>query len=431
MSLRIPLAKPEITNADREAVMAVLRTPHLSMGPKVDEFERAVCDYTESKYAVAVNSGTSALHIAVRMLRLEPGSEVIVPSFTFSAALNVILQEGLRPKFVDIDPETFNTTPELVASAITERTRLILAVHTFGFPVDVEALRDVAVHGGSRTGRPRRTIHLIEDACEALGAEIRGRKAGTIGEAGTFAFYPNKQITTGEGAVLVTSDEQLAAHARRLRNQGRDPALDWHQHVEIGFSCRLSDIHCALGISQLARIEKTIARRQALAETYNRELARVEGIVRPALASADERISWFVYPVTLGADFSVKDRDGICESLARKGIASGRYFAPLHQQPVLAQLLAKNGKGWGTLAKGWGLRAKESLPRKQKPAADLKGWGGPIQGAASGTASRLAQTELVADRVIALPFFNELTVGEIQEVCGTLEETIRELRRKR
>ena len=379
MSLRIPLAKPEITDADREAVMAVLRTPQLSLGPKVGEFERAICDYTGSKFAVAVNSGTSALHLAVRGLGLKAGDEVIVPSFTFSAVLNVILQEGLRPRFVDIDPASYNTTPDLVAAAITERTGLILAVHTFGFPVDAVALRQIA---------DQRGIRLIEDSCEALGAEIQGRKAGTVGEAGLYAFYPNKQITTGEGGVLVTPDERLAAQARRLRNQGRDAGLGWHQHSEIGYSYRLSDINCALGISQLARIEKIIARREELAEIYDRELARVSEVVRPLLTSAVGRISWFVYPARLAEEFGAKDRDWICESLARKGIASGKYFAPLHQQPVLATHAPAN--------------VSPEPPR----------------------------TEFVAERVIALPFFNELTEAEIQEVCGALEESIRELQRK-
>jgi perosamine synthetase len=393
MSPRIPLAKPEITDADREAVMEVLRTPHLSMGPKVAEFEQAICDYTGSRFAVAVNSGTSALHIAVRALGLERGAEVILPSFTFPALLNVILQEGLQPRFVDIDPATYNTTPDLVASAITERTQLILAVHTFGFPVDVEGVQTLL---DSRQD-PRHTIHLIEDACEALGADVHGSKAGTLGEAGLFAFYPNKQITTGEGGVLVTSEERLAAHAQRLRNQGRDPALDWYQHAEIGFSYRLSDINCALGISQLARIEKIVARRQKLAEIYDRELAGVGEIIRPSLTSGLGRISWFVYPARLRAEFGATDRDWICESLAEKGIATGRYFAPLHQQPVLAaHRFAKNAKGWGS----------------------------------QGTSSNLRQTEFVADRVIALPFFNELTEAEIQEACGALAESIRELRRK-
>jgi perosamine synthetase len=192
--------------------------------------------------------------------------------------------------------------------------------------VGTEALREIA---------NRRGVHLVEDACEALGADVRGRKAGTLGEAGMFAFYPNKQITTGEGGVLVTSDEELAVRARRLRNQGRDSSLDWHQHAEVGFSYRLSDINCALGISQLARIEQIVAQRQKLAETYDRELAKIGGITRPTLSSAVGRIGWFVYPVRLTAEFAAQDRDWICESLARKGIASGRYFAPLHQQPVL------------------------------------------------------------------------------------------------
>jgi perosamine synthetase len=423
MKLRIPLAKPEITDADREAVMDVLRTPHLSMGPKVGEFEQAICDYTGSQYAVAVNSGTSALHIAVRTLGLKPGAEVILPSFTFSALLNVILQEGLRPRFVDIDPLTYNTTPDLVAAAITERTRLILAVHTFGFPVDVDALRDVALRGISRAERARHTIHLIEDSCEALGAEVRGKKAGTLGEAGLFAFYANKQITTGEGGVLVTGDEQLAVRARQFRNQGRDPSLDWHQHAEIGFSCRLSDITCALGISQLARIERTVARRQKLAESYDRELQSIGEIIRPSLSSSVGRISWFVYPVRLAGEFSRKDRDLICESLARKGIASGRYFAPLHQQPVLAHSFAKS-------AKGWGAQGTTSPPGKNRT-ANLKGWGAQAGSPAPPDSSfSLPQTEIVAERVIALPFFNELTEGEIHEVCGALEESIRELRRR-
>ncbi len=426
MNVRIPLAKPEITDSDREAVLAVLRTPHLSMGPKLGEFEQAFCDYTGSKYVVAVNSGTSALHLAVRALGVEPGAEVILPSFTFSALLNVILQEGLKPKFVDIDPTTYNTTPEIIAAAITLRTRLILAVHTFGFPVDVEALQEVATHpGSSRTGPrstspstslrasarragPRHTghtIHLIEDACEAVGAEVRGRKAGSLGEAGLFAFYPNKQITTGEGGALVTSNEQLARHAAQLRNQGRDSSQDWHQHAEIGFSYRLSDINCALGISQLDRIEQVVERRQKLAEIYDRELADVAEIIRPPVTSRVGRISWFIYPVQLTEEFSTKHRDWICESLRSKGIGTGRYFAPLHLQPVLKTLpFAQNAKEWGTQNRASGTPADVS--------------------------SRLRQTEFVADRLIALPFFNELTEAEIQEVCGALEESVCELRRK-
>jgi perosamine synthetase len=384
MKMRIPLAKPEITDSDREAVLDVLRTPYLSSGPKVQEFEQAICEYTGSQYAVALNSGTSALQIAVRSLGLEFGAEVILPSFTFSALLNVMLQEGLRPKFVDIDPESYNPTPDLISAAITEKTGLILAVHTFGIPADVPGIIS-AISSPSRAGQPRHTIQIIEDACEALGTEVEGRKAGTIGHAGLFAFYPNKQITTGEGGVLVTSDERLARRARILRNQGRDPTLSWEDHAEIGFSYRLSDINCALGISQLKRLECVIEKRQHLAESYEQRLSGVKDLICPPLSNSIGRISWFVYPVRLSDRFTRADRDWICESLAQMGIATGKYFAPLHRQPVLQK--------------------------------------------ARMTFSKLPNTEFIADRVIALPFFNALTDAEIEEVSTLLEDSIHDCRR--
>jgi perosamine synthetase len=397
MNIRIPLAKPEITDADREAVLDVLRTAYLSMGPKLGEFEQAICDYSGCKHAVAVNSGTSALHLAVRALGLERGAEVILPSFTFSALLNIILQEGLRPKFVDIDPDTYNVTPELVAAAITPRTRLIIAVHTFGFPVDVKSLLVAAKNPGHlRAGNstslkagPNHKVHVIEDACEALGADVSGAKAGSFGDAALYAFYPNKQITTGEGGVLVTSSEKVASQARKLRNQGRDPALNWLQHAEVGFSYRLSDINCALGISQLQRIDEIITRRQKLAEIYDRALAAVANIRTPPLKNDVGRISWFVYPIRLTKEFARADRDRICESMGHKGIATGRYFAPLHLQPVFATAT-------------WRGAPKLHLPN----------------------------TESLADRVITLPFFNQLTENDIQEVCGALAESIDDVRRK-
>jgi perosamine synthetase len=281
-------------------------------------------------------------------------------------------------------------TPTLLAAAMTERTRLVLAVHTFGFPVDVGSLRELAEKSGqSRVGRPRHKLHMIEDACEALGAEVCGTKVGAFGDAGLFAFYPNKQITTGEGGVLVTSSEKIASQARKLRNQGRDPELDWLQHAEIGFSYRLSDINCALGISQLKRIEEIIARRQKLAEIYDRELAAISNIRRPPLKSDGGRISWFAYPVQLSEEFTRAPRDRICELMGHKGIATGRYFAPLHLQPVFRAAM----------------------------------WRGAPK-------LRLPNTEFVSDRVITLPFFNQLTENEIQEVCGALAESIDELGRK-
>jgi len=274
MNLRIPLAKPELTEVDRKAVMDVLKTPYLSSGPKVAEFERAMCDYTGAAHAVAVNSGTSALQLAIRALGIERGAEVVVPSYTFSALLNAILLEGLRPRFVDLDACSYNCSAESMLRVITPETRLIMVVHTFGFPVDgIKIVEDVRRTAGGKR------IHVIEDACEALGAEANGRKAGTVADAGLFAFYPNKQITTGEGGMLVTSDENLAQRAARLRNQGRDPALGWNSQAEVGFSYRISDINCALGISQLARIEAVIQKRQMLAETYHGALAGISRLI--------------------------------------------------------------------------------------------------------------------------------------------------------
>jgi len=385
MKMRIPLAKPEITDADREAVLDVLRTPYLSSGPKVQEFEQAIRHYAGSEHAVALNSGTSALQIAVRSFGLELGAEVILPSFAFSALLNVVLQEGLQPKFVDIDSESYNTTPELIAAAITEDTQLVIAVHTFGIPADVPGIIS-AISSLSRAGRPGHTIRVIEDACEGLGTEVEGGKAGILGDAGLFAFYANKRIATGEGGVLVTSDERLARQARILRNQGRDPTLSWEDHAEIGFSYRLSDMNCALGISQLKRLEYVTEKRQHLAESYDRRLTGIGDLARPPRSNVIGRISWFLYPVRLSDRFTRADRDWICDSLASEGIATGRYFAPLHRQPVL--------RNCGV------------------------------------TTTELPNTESVADRVIALPFFNELTEAEVEQVCSELEDSIHKWLRK-
>jgi perosamine synthetase len=389
MTFRIPLAQPEVTDTDRSAVMEVLHTPFLSSGPKVGEFERAISGYTGAAHAVAVNSGTSALQLAIRALGIPRGAEVILPSFTFSAVLNVILLEGLRPRFVDIDPASYNCTPEAVKAAIAPDTRLIIAVHTFGFPVDVLSIAKAAQAAASKN---KVRIPVVEDACESLGAEVHGSKAGTFGDVGLFAFYPNKQITTGEGGMLVTSDEQIGRKAAQLRNQGRDPDLVWNSHAEVGYSYRISDINCALGISQLSRIEGVLERRQMLAEIYNRELARIPQIVRPPRTSSVGRISWFVYPVQLSEEFSAADRDLVCDLMARKGVATGKYFSPLHRQPVLGSS-----------------DEIQKLATKEGPA--------------------LINTEFVADRVVALPFFNELTEAEIQEVCRGLEESLREVGR--
>ena len=405
MNLRIPLAKPELTEVDRKAVMDVLKTPYLSSGPKVAEFERAMCDYTGAAHAVAVNSGTSALQLAIRALGIERGAEVVVPSYTFSALLNAILLEGLRPRFVDLDACSYNCSAESMLRVITPETRLIMVVHTFGFPVDgIKIVEDVRRTAGGKR------IHVIEDACEALGAEANGRKAGTVADAGLFAFYPNKQITTGEGGLLVTVDEKIAYKAAQLRNQGRNPSLGWNSHAEVGFSYRIPDINCALGSSQLSRVESIIARRQILAEMYDRELAGIPQIVRPSLTSEVGRISWFVYPVQLAAEFTREDRDAVCDALVRQGIATGRYFAPLHRQSVLGTFCTRPFATEGT-------ELHRGKPTEETQRTEARG-------------TQLPNTEFVADRVVALPFFNELSAREIHEVCCALDESLTGLRRK-
>ncbi len=376
MKQRIPLAKPEILQSDKDAVLEVLNTSQLSMGSQLRAFEEALCSYTGSRFAVAVNSGTSALHLCLRVLSLPQGAEVVLPSFTFAAPLNVLIQEGLRPIFCDVDPATLNTTPENVTAAFSPNTRAIIAVHTFGRPLAMEKIREIA---------DARGILVIEDACEALGAQASLKKAGTGGQVGALAFYPNKQITTGEGGVFLTGNSDFAEHARRMRNQGRDPSFGLLQHVEAGYSYRLSEMNCALGASQLRRIEEIIQRRQAIAQLYDARLAKISEIIRPPLSSPDGRISWFAYVVQVAPPLGAECRDFLCGALSQKGIGSGKYFPPLHLQPVLAGAL--------------------------RP--------------------RLPNTESVANRVIALPFFNQITEAEVDEVCAALSESlVRFFRRK-
>jgi perosamine synthetase len=361
--MRIPLSAPDITELEIEAVVRVLRTPRLSLGPVAEQFEAAVAGSVSLPHAVAVSSGTAGLHLCVRALDIGEGDEVIVPSFTFIAAANVIRYERAVPVFVDIDPETLNIDPGRIEEAITPRTRAILVPHTFGRPADMESILEISERHG---------LLVIEDACEAIGAEYRERKAGSMGRVGVFAFYPNKQITTGEGGMVVTANPVLAGRIRALRNQGRYETDDWFQHTELGYNYRISEINCALGLAQMTRLETILGRREAVASAYNQRLQSYADLILPALTSPAGRISWFVYVVRVR--FPHK-RDEIIKSLAAAGIASGRYFAPIHLQPSYAA------------------------------------WRSP---------SRLVVTEAEASRTLALPFFNQIETSAIDEVCQTL-----------
>lgn len=372
MNLRIPLASPDITEAEIEAVVAVMRTSSLSLGPKLDEFEHALAAYHAMPDAIAVSSGTAALHLALRALDIREGDEVVVPSFTFIAVASVITYERAVPVFVDIDPITLNIDPQCVKAAITARTRAIIVVHNFGVPADMDALLSIA-----------REHHLfvIEDACEAIGATYNDQRIGTFGDLSVIAFYPNKQITTGEGGAVLTRDPRVADRIRALRNQGRYPSSEWFQHSEIGYNYRLSEMACALGIIQLSRLPDILAQRTRVAGRYDTLLASINGVDRPPLMLPSLEISWFVYVVRLAEGLGPDARDEILRAMQEQGIGCARYFAPIHLQPA-------------------------------------------FEDSSSAKLATLPITESVARRTLALPFFNKLSPGDAEEVAKALSTAI-------
>jgi perosamine synthetase len=325
---KIELASPDVREEDIEAVVSVLRTRWLSLGPKLMEFEQAVAARVGCRHGVAVNSGTSALHLIVRALGLSDGDEVITTPYSFIASANCLLYERAVPKFVDIDPTTLNLDATAVEGAVTDRTRAILGVDVFGLPADWPRLRELSERHG---------LALIEDSCEALGARRRAPGggwgfAGSLADAGAFAFYPNKQITTGEGGVIVTDDAELAALCRSLRNQGRDVGAEWVEHARLGYNYRLSDINCALGLAQLTRLEEMLAARRAVAGWYGELLGDHPALMLPAEHDDCER-SWFVYVVRLLGCPGGEALKAVMRELRGRGIACGNYFPPIHLQP--------------------------------------------------------------------------------------------------
>ncbi|MGA3262971.1 MAG: DegT/DnrJ/EryC1/StrS family aminotransferase [Terracidiphilus sp.] len=367
MTARIPLSSPDITQAEIDAVTAVLRTPHLSMGSELAAFEAALAAYHSVPHAVCVSSGTAGLHLALLTLGIGEGDEVIVPSFAFVAVANAVLQLRATPVFAEIDPVTLNLDPAAVERAVTPRTRALLVVHTFGVPAEMDALQAIArLHG----------LALIEDASEAIGAQFQGKRAGSFGDLAVLGFYPNKQLTTGEGGVVLARDVGHAARLRSLRNQGRSGSGDWLDHGEPGYNYRLSELACALGRVQLSRIGEMLALRQAAAQRYDALLNSIPSLELPPPTLPNRAISWFVYVVRLPQQV---DRDRVQASLARRGIATGRYFAPIHLQPA-----------WRSHS--------------------------------SAGAAALPITESIARRTLALPFFNRITTGQQEEVSAALRE---------
>jgi len=377
----IPLARPELGPREEELLLEVVRSGSLSLGPKLDQFERDFSDWIGGDvYAVAVSSGTAALHLAVRAVGWGEDAEVVTSPLSFVASTNALLYEGAKPVFADIDPITLNLDPEKAAEAVGEKTAGLLPVHIFGYPADLPAFGKLADDRG---------LGLIEDACQALGAIDRtGKRIGLDGNLATFAFYANKQMTTGEGGILVTPDKKVAEGVRSERNQGRAPDMDQLEHDRLGFNYRLSDLHAAIGIAQLERLDELLSARENVAALYRERLTMLgaeplgehddHDIVLPCENNGDERRSWFVFCVQL-PDGS--DRDAVIKSLAANGIASKAYLPCIHLLPPYRERFGYVGGEF------------------------------PI-------------AERVAERSLALPFFTSMTESQVDRVCTALGEAL-------
>lgn len=339
--MKIPMSSPDLTDADRQAVIEVINTPNLSLGPKVVEFEKAFCEYTGAKHAIAVNSGTAGLHLCVRAAGIGPGDLVITTPFSFVASTNALLFENAIPVFVDVDPKTGNIDVEQAADAVKNIDRYLprkptvdgrrstvkalLPVDVFGQPAALDELTAIAREHG---------LKVIEDSCEALGATYKGQQAGTFGDYGIFAFYPNKQMTTGEGGIVITDDDQAAALMRALRNQGRAPGDTWLSHTYLGYNYRLDEMSCALGITQLRRLDEMLVKREQVAAWYAERLAEIPGIEIPFIAPETTRMSWFVYVIRIDGKI---DRGEFAKRLEARGVPVRPYFLPIHLQPYMVE----------------------------------------------------------------------------------------------
>ncbi|MBT9141291.1 MAG: GDP-perosamine synthase [Dehalococcoidia bacterium] len=374
--MKIPLAKPDITNLERKAVLEVLKTPYLSLGPRLKEFEKKIAKFVGVKYAIATNSGTSALHLIIRAFGIKEGDEVITTPFSFISSANCILYEGAKPVFIDINEKTLNIDPNKIESKITKKTKAILAVDVFGHPADWDELSKIA---------RKHKLFLIEDSAEALGAEYKGKKCGSFGDTAILSFYPNKQITTGEGGMVVTNNKKIADLCKSMVNQGRKTkGGKWLEHVRLGYNYRLDELSCALGISQLKRINEILKKRERVAKMYNERLGEFSEVEIPYV-SPGVKMSWFVYVIRLSKKYSQRDRDKIIKAMAQSGIQCGTYFQPIHLQ---------------------------SFYRKK---FGYKSGDFPI-------------CESVSQRTIALPFFNNLKEKEINYVVKNLRGIITKLK---
>jgi perosamine synthetase len=325
VSGRIPLAQPNIGDREIELVTRVLRSDVLAMGPFTEQFEEQLAALAGRRFAVACSSGTAGLHLAVRGLAIGPGDEVITTPFSFVASANCILFERGVPRFVDIEEETLGMDPDRVEAVASDRTRALLPVHVYGNPCRIDALEALARSRGWK---------VIEDSCEALGGRLNGRALGSFGDASVFAFYPNKQITTGEGGVVLTDDADLAERMQSMRNQGRDANGTWMHHIQLGFNYRIDELSAALGVAQLERLAELRAGRERVVAAYATALAGRDWVRLPRPAPGAD-VDWFVYVIRLDAAI---DRDRLIGQLDQRGVPSRPYFSPIHLQPLYAEL---------------------------------------------------------------------------------------------
>ena len=363
----IPLARPVIGDRERELVDGVLRSRQLSLGPTVTEFERMWADRIGTKHAVACSSGTAGLHCCLHALGIGPGDEVITSSFSFVASANVIVYTGATPVFAEVDPLTFNMDPAAVEAAITPRTRAILIVDIFGYPADVPALIAIAERHG---------LAIVEDACQSIDGDFNGKKLGTYGHPAVYGFYANKQLTTAEGGVVLTDDDSLYQLLKSLTNQGRSDDGAWLVHSRLGFNYRLSDVHAAIGIAQIERLDWMQDARARLAGRYQARMVSVDGVT--PMYEGPQRRSWFVYAPRLDPDL---DRDAIIGRLEAEGVSAKPYLPCIHLQPYYR---TDHGHVPGEL---------------------------PV-------------TEEISASTIALPFFCEMTDEQVDRVCDTIERAI-------
>ena len=323
----IPLSRPWLDEREEELVLEVLRSGRLSLGPWIERFEAQLAARVGAPYAAALSSGTAGLHLLCKIAALGPGDEAITSPLSFVASANCFILEGAAPVFADVDPVTLNMDPAAVEAAVTERTRAIVAVDMFGYPCELDELRAIADRHG---------LALIEDSAESLGAEYKGRPLGSHGPSAVFGFYPNKQLATGEGGVVVTHSEEEWRQLVSLRNQGRsyDEGGGWFHHVRLGLNYRWTDVQAAIGLAQLEKLDRILELRAAAARRYGELLAGIEGVEVPAPDDGDHRRSWFVYVVTL--DQAV-DRSTVMAALRRDGVASAEYVPCIHLQPYMRE----------------------------------------------------------------------------------------------